>query len=399
MTLASGRTHLAIPGPSVFPEAVLRAMHRTAPNIYEGELPDMVPGIVEDLKAIARTRHHVAVYIANGHGAWEAAVSNVFSRGDKVLVMATGSFGLGWASVASGLGLDVEIMDFGKRSPVDPDRLADRLAQDKGGQIKAVLSVQVDTATGVRNDVPAMRAALDKAGHPALLMIDCIACLACDAFEMDEWGVDVMVAASQKGLMTPPGLGFVFFNDRADAARDGADCATPYWDWRPRSRPEIFYQYFGGTAPTNHLYGLRVALDMIRDEGLISVWQRHAALAQAVWSAVDHWGQDGPLEINAPSANIRSNAVTAVRAGSAKGTELRQWCETRAGLTLGIGLGLADPDTPEWHHNFRIGHMGHVNATMVLGTLATIEAGLKAVGIAHQPGGAEAAAQVIAAQA
>lgn len=227
-------------------------------------------------------------------------------------------------------------------------------------------------------------------------MIDCIACLACDVFEMDAWGVDVMVTGSQKGLMTPPGLGFVFYNDKADRIREHANCVTGYWDWRPRTDPDLFYKYFCGTAPTHHLYGLREALDMIAEEGLDAVWRRHGVLAKAVWAAVDRWGAGGPLELNAPDPAFRSYAVTSIRAGSAKGTELRKWCEDKAGLTLGIGLGMAPPDAPEWHHFFRIGHMGHVDAHMVLGALATIEAGLKAVGIPHTPGGTEAAASVIA---
>ncbi len=396
MSLGNGRHYLAIPGPSVIPDRVLAAMHRPAPNIYTGELIDMVPGIVRDLKAIARTNGHLAMYIANGHGVWEAALTNVFSRGDKVLVPATGTFSEGWAAMALGLGIDAEVMDFGKRDPIDMARLTERLVADKNHEIKALMTVQVDTSTSIKTDVAALRAALDAAGHPALLMIDCIACLGCDDFHMDAWGVDVMVAGCQKGLMTPPGMGFVFFNDKADRARETANCVTPYWDWRPRSAPEMFYLYFCGTAPTHHLYGLREALDMIAEEGLEAVLRRHGVLANAVWAAFDAWGAAGPMELNVRDRAFRSNAVTSVRVGSAKSTELREWVSARAGLTLGIGLGMAAPDAPEWHHFFRIGHMGHVNATMVLGALATIEAGMTAVGIEHARGGVEAAASVVA---
>ena len=399
MSLGNGRHTLAIPGPSVIPDRVLAAMHRPAPNIYHGELADMVPGIVTDLKAIAGTKHHAAIYISNGHGVWEAAITNVFSRGDKVLVPATGTFSQGWADMAQALGVDAEVLDFGQRSAIDMARLAERLAADKAHEIKAVMTVQVDTSTSVRNDVAALRRVLDEVGHPALLMIDCIACLGCDAFQMDDWGVDVMVTGCQKGLMTPPGMGFVFFNDKADRARETANCVTPYWDWRPRVEPEMFYLYFCGTAPTHHLYGLRTALDMIAEEGLEQVLRRHAVLARSVWAAFERWGEIGPLELNVQDAASRSHAVTSVRVGSAKSTALREWVEHRAGLTLGIGLGMAPAGTPEWHHFFRVGHMGHVNAHMLLGTLATIEAGLTAVGIEHAKSGVEAAAEIVAREA
>ena len=222
------------------PDRVLQAMHRAAPNIYTGQLVEMTHGIVPDLKAVARTKHHVAMYIANGHGAWEAAVCNTLSPGDKVLVLATGRFALGWAEMAKPLGIDCQILDFGLRSTIDMAQVEEALAADKTHRIKAVLAVQVDTSTSVKNDVAKLRHAMDAAGHPALLMIDCIACLGCDKFEMDAWGVDVMVAGCQKGLMTPPGMSFVFFNDKADAARDTAKCVTNYWDWRPRINPEEY---------------------------------------------------------------------------------------------------------------------------------------------------------------
>lgn len=394
MSLGNGRTYLAIPGPSVMPDRVIRAMMRASPNIYNGEMPDMVPGLLRDLMAVARTRHNVALYICNGHGTWEAALCNVTSLGDLVLVAATGSFAYGWAETAEALGVSAEVLDFGLRAPIDPQRLQDRLAADTEGRIRAVLTVQTDTATSVRSDIAAVRQAIDAAGHDALLMVDSIACLGCDPMEMDDWGVDVLITGSQKGLMTPAGMGFVFFNDKADRWRDTATNVTHYWDWRPRVDPDVFYQYFCGTAPTHHLYALREALTMIGDEGLENVWARHAALAEAVWTAFEHWGKTGPMEMNAKDCSYRSHAVTCVRVGSDKGTALRNWCENQAGLTLGIGLGMDPTD-----HFFRVGHMGHVNAQMVLGALATIEAGLKAVGIPHTPGGATAAAEIIAARA
>ncbi len=397
MSLAHGRHLLAIPGPSVMPDRVLAAMHRAAPNIYAGEMIELTRSLIPDLRAVARTRHAATIYIGNGHAVWEASLANVLSRGDRVLVPATGSFGLGWAEMARRLGAEVEIMDFGKRTPVDLARLEERLAADRGHAIRAVLAVQTDTSTSVRSDIAGMRAALDRAGHPALLMADCIACLACDAFHMDDWGVDVMVAASQKGLMTPPGLGFVWFNPRADAAREQANCVTAYWDWRPRAEPEEYWQYFDGTAPTHHLFGLREALDMLlHEEGLEAAWARHAKLARAVWAAFEAWGAGGPAELNVADPAHRSHAVTAVRIGSPHGTALRDWLTAKAGVTLGIGLGMAPPGDPAWHGFFRVGHMGHVNAHMILGTLGAIEAGMKALGLPYGSGALAAAADVIA---
>ena len=391
MTFANGRTYLAIPGPSVMPDRVLRAMHRTAPNIYTGELIELTKSLVPDLKSLAGTTGDVAMYIANGHGIWEAALSNVLSRGETVLVLGTGRFCHGWGEMAEGLGIKTEVLDFGERDTIDPARVVEALAADTAGRIKAVLMVHVDTSSSVRNDVPTMRAVLDRLGHPALLMVDCIASLACDRFEMDSWGADVMVAASQKGLMTPPGMGFVWFNSRAAAARDSATCATVYWDWRERINPDYYYKYFDGTAPTHHLYGLREALDMIAEEGLEAIWTRHEGLAHAVWAAVEAWGADGPMRLNIKDPSLRSHAVTSVELGSPDGERLQEWCKEKAGVTLGIGLGREPADA-----FFRIGHMGHVNAHMVLGTLAAMDAGLKALGIPHGAGALEAATGAIA---
>ncbi len=396
MSLAQGRHYLAIPGPSVMPDRVLRAMHRAAPNIYTGALVDLTDSLIPDLKAVARTKHQVAMYIANGHGAWEAALANTHSRGDRVLVLATGRFAHGWAEMASRMGIECEILDFGKSSDVDIAQVEEALAADSAHSFKSVLVVQVDTSTSVKNDIQAVRAALDAADHPALLQVDCIACLGCDWFEMDGWGVDVMVAGCQKGLMTPPGMSFVFFNDKAEAARERADCVTSYWDWRPRANPREYYQYFGGTAPTHHLYGLREALDMIAEEGLEHIWTRHEVLAKAVWTAFEAWEAEGPVRLNIREREKRSVAVTSVRIGPPHGTELRTWLTGKAGVTLGIGLGMAPPDDPAWHGFFRVAHMGHVNSHMVLGTLVTIEAGLQALGIPHGKGALEAAATVCA---
>ncbi|MBB5723114.1 alanine-glyoxylate transaminase/serine-glyoxylate transaminase/serine-pyruvate transaminase [Loktanella ponticola] len=389
MSLANGRAYLAIPGPSVMPDAVLQAMNRASPNIYEGELHDLTRSLIPDLKTIARTEHNVAIYIGNGHAAWEAALSNVLSRDDTVLVLATGLFCVGWGEVAKGLGVNVQTIDYGNTEPVDLDQLAAVLKADTDHKIKAILAVHVDTSTSVKNDVPGMRRVLDEVKHPALLMVDCIASFGCDRFEMDAWGVDVMVTACQKGLMTPAGISFVYFNDKANAAQ--GDCVTAYWDWRKRINPEVYFMYFYGTAPTHHLYGLRVALDLILAEGVESVWDRHAILANAVWAAFDKWSVPGGIALNIAKPENRSHAVTSCVATSPDGDRLRQWCEHQAGLTLGIGLGRSPSDA-----YFRIGHMGHVNAHMIMGVLGTMEAGLKALDIPHGDGGLAAAVMVIA---
>jgi len=390
MSLSQGRPYLAIPGPSVIPDPVLQAMHRPSPNIYEGELQDITASVTADLKRIAHTTGHCAMYIGNGHAAWEAALANTLSRGDTVLVLATGRFGIGWGEIAQQMGIAVETLDFGVSDVVDPARVEETLTADKARRIKAVLAVHVDTSTSVRNDIAAVRHAIDAAGHPALLMADCVASFACDRFEMDAIGVDVTVTGCQKGLMTPAGMGYVFFNDKADAAR--GDCVTGYWDWRRRVDPEIFYEYWYGTAPTHHVYGQRKALDLILEEGIEAVWARHATLAQAIWAAFDVWAEAGPLHLNVADPAHRSHAVTSCVAGSPNGDRLRAWCEHQAGLTLGIGLGRTPPDA-----FFRVGHMGHINPPMILGALATILSGLKALDIPHGKGGLEAAAEVIAA--
>ncbi|WP_071672855.1 pyridoxal-phosphate-dependent aminotransferase family protein [Nioella nitratireducens] len=393
MSLANGRQYLAIPGPSVMPDRVLQAMHQPAPNIYTGPLVEMTEGIVADLKAVAGTAHDAAIYIANGHGAWEAALANTMSRGDRILILGTGRFCLGWGEIARGLGVETEVLDFGYRAGVDLDRVAEVLRADTDHTLRAVLAVQVDTASSVKNDIAGLRRVLDETGHPAMLFSDNIACLGVDEFHMDAWGVDLMVTGSQKGLMVPPGLGFVFFGPKAAAARESANCVTPYWDWRPRANPAMFYQYFGGTAPTHHLFGLRESLDMIKEEGMQAIWHRHATLARAIWAAFDSWGEGCAIALNIADPAARAHAVTTVRMGGDDGTRLRAWLEQVAGITLGIPLGAPEPDMPGI---FRIGHMGHVNAHMVMGVLGSIQAGMYALGIAHGPGGLEAAARVIA---
>jgi alanine-glyoxylate transaminase/serine-glyoxylate transaminase/serine-pyruvate transaminase len=393
---AQGHHTLAIPGPSMIPERVLQAMHRPAPNIYTGELVEITRSIIPDLKRVARTEGEVAMYIGNGHAAWEAALANTLSPGDAVLIPASAQFSRSWAAMAEPLGLEVRMLETDPRAPIDPAAVGQALREDAEGRISAVLAVHVDTATSALSDVAAIRREMDAAGHPALLMADCIASMACDRFEMDAWGVDVAITGCQKGLMVPPGMAFVFFNERAERAREGAGCVTAYWDWNPRARPDLFYRHFNGTAPTHHLYGLRTALDMlVHEEGVEAAWARHEALASAIWAACEAWEAPGGLKLNMRDRAERSRAVTSLRLPG-RGTELRDWLERNMGLTLGIGLGMAPSDDPAWHGFFRIGHMGHVSGQQVMGTLGAIEAGLVALDVPYGKGALPAAARTLA---
>ena len=286
---ANGLTYLAIPGPSVMPERVLRAMHRPAPNIYTGELHELTHGLVPDLKAVAGTAHNVAIYIANGHGVWEAALSNVIGPGDTVLVLATGRFCVGWGEMAEALGATVQTIDFGDSDAVDLAKLKAALQADKDGKIKAVLTVQVDTSTGVLNDVKGMRGVLDAVGHDALLMCDCIASLGCDAYHMDEWGVDVMIAASQKGLMTPPGIGFVFFGPKAQLARDVYQLAK-HEKWIDAKDRIAAYKLYAdlrgfiekpGTTVNNNTLVDRRSVMVVTDHGTDEEWEAKLRAQQA----------------------------------------------------------------------------------------------------------------------
>lgn len=396
MSFARGRELVLTPGPSVMPDRVLRAMQRPAPNIYEGELVEITDSILRDLGRLAGTAGETALYVSNGHGVWEAALSNLFGPGDAILALASGTFGHGWADTGRVMGLDVEVLDFGRHAPVDPTALGERLKEDTAHHIKGILVVHADTSSSVRNDVSRLRQAIDDVGHPALLLVDCIASFCCDVYEMDDWGVDVTVTACQKGLMTPPGLAYVMFNGKAAAIARANPVRSPYWNWSPRTQPERFYERFCGTAPTHLLYAQREALDMIAEEGRAAIFKRHALLARAVWAAVVAWSSDGPLRCNIVDPEFRSHAVTTILADAHDMLQLRRWCEDEAGLILGLGLGFLIPQFMEGKSVFRIGHMGHLNPPMLLGALATIDSGLKALDIPHGPGALEAAAMVTA---
>lgn len=311
MSLRHGREFLAIPGPTTVPDEVLGAMHRPAVDIYAGELVGMTASCLADLKRIFRTEGRTYIYAANGHGAWEAALSNVLSRGDKVLVLESGRFARGWGEMAQVMGIEVEILPGDWRRAVDPADVEARLRADRAGEIKAILVVQVDTASSVANDIAAIRRAIDSAGHGALYLVDTIASLATMPFEMDAWGVDVAVSGSQKGLMTPPGLSFIAANGKARAAHKSAGLVTAYWDWTFRDGEEHYMKYCG-TPPEHLLFGLRKALDMLLAEGFDSIFNRHRLLASAVQAAVERWREGAVLDFNIVKPEERAPSVTTV---------------------------------------------------------------------------------------
>jgi alanine-glyoxylate transaminase/serine-glyoxylate transaminase/serine-pyruvate transaminase len=367
------------------PDEVLQAMHRPAMDIYSGEMLKITESILADLARLFRTKGRCYIYIANGHGAWEAAITNVLSRGDKILVLESGRFAMGWGEAAEQLGIKVELLKGDWRRAVRPAELEARLRQDKAGEIKAILVAQIDTASGVVNDIEAIGKVMKSTGHPGLLMVDTVASLGCMPFDMDAWGIDVAMSGSQKGLMTPPGLGFVAANDKARKAHQRAGLRTPYWDWTFRDGEEHYMKY-AGTPPEHLLFALRKAMDMIFAEGLDNVFLRHRLLAEAVRRAVGVWSEGQALAFNISEAGERSDTVTTVLVqGGHEAQKLRDYCNQKCGVVLGTGIGALSGKA------IRIAHMGHVNAPMVLGTLGVIEVGLKALGVPHGAGGVRAA--------
>jgi alanine-glyoxylate transaminase/serine-glyoxylate transaminase/serine-pyruvate transaminase len=385
MVVRAGREFLAIPGPTTMPDEVLRAMHRPALDIYSDTMVQLTHSLLSDLSRLFATKGHSYIYIANGHGAWEAVLSNVLSRGDRILVLESGRFAVNWGNAAAAMGADVEFLKGDWRRAVRPAEVEARLRLDKEHTIKAILTVQVDTASGAINDIAAIGQAIKAAGHPALFIVDAVASLGCMPFEMDAWGIDVAMSGSQKGLMAPPGLGFVVANDRAREVHKTAGLRTPYWDWTERDGPE-HYRKYAGTAPVHLLFALRQALDMLFDEKLENVFQRHRLLAEAVRRAVAVWSEGQVLGFNIAEPGERSNTVTTVVMNNGyEPATLQRYCKDKCGVVLGVGIGDLSGQA------FRIAHMGHVNAPMILGTLGVIEVGLNALGIPHGEGGTEAA--------
>ena len=388
MSVRAGREFLASPGPTTVPDEVLRAMHRPAVEIYSGPLLALTEGLMRDVARVFNTRGHAYIYSANGHGAWEAALTNVLSRGDRVLALESGRFAVSWGEHARRMGVEVEVLKGDMRRAVRPAEVEARLRADRkspgGSTIKAVLVVQIDTASGVVNDIAAIGQAIRAAGHDALLMVDAVASLGCMPFDMDDWGVDVAMSGSQKGLMTPPGLSFVAANDRAREAHRTAGLRTPYWDWTEREAKE-HYKKYAGTPPEHLLYGLRQALDLLFEEGLPNVFRRHQLLAEAVRRAVGVWAEGQVIGFNVIEPAERCDTVTPVLANGHDPDALRAYCDDKCGVVLGHGIGELSGKA------FRIAHMGHVNAPMILGTLSVIEMALGALRIPHGRGGAQAA--------
>ncbi len=388
MTVRAGREFLAIPGPTTMPDEVLQAMHRPALDIYSSQMVELTESLLADLSKLFATKGKSYIYIANGHGAWEAVLSNVMSRGDKLLVLESGRFAIGWGNAAALMGVDVEVLKGDWRRAIRPAEVEARLKEDKEHRIKAIVAVQVDTASGAYNDIEAIGKAIKSAGHPALFMVDTVASLGCMPFEMDEWGVDVAMSGSQKGLMTPPGLGFVAANARAFEAHKHANLRTPYWDWSEREGTE-HYRKYAGTAPVHLLFALRKAIDMLHAEGLENAFLRHRLLAKAVRRAVAAWSEGQVLGFNIAEANERSDTVTTVTMNGFDPAALQRFCKEKCGVVLGTGIGDLSGQA------FRIAHMGHVNAPMILGTLGVIEVALHALKIPHGKGGTEAAIEYL----
>jgi alanine-glyoxylate transaminase/serine-glyoxylate transaminase/serine-pyruvate transaminase len=388
MTVRAGRELLASPGPTNIPDEVLQAMHRPAVEIYSKPLIAMTDGLLRDLSRVFRTAGRSYIYIANGHGAWEAALTNVLSKGDKVLVLESGKFALDWGDAAARLGIEVEIVPSDWRHAIPPEEIERRLRADKGNTIKAILAVHVETSSSLLTDIAGIGQAIKSAQHDALLMVDAIASLGCVPFEMDAWGVDVAMSGSQKGLMAPPGLSFVAAGERARDAHRKAGLRTPYWDWTTRDG-DLHYVKYAGTPPMQMMFAMRQALDMLFAEGLDNALLRHRLLAQAVRSAIAVWSKRKTLDFFIVEPDARSDAVTTILTGGWNAELLRDYCDTKCGVTLGRGLGKLNGSA------FRIAHMGHNNAPMVLGALGVIETGLRALGVAHGAGGVQAAIEFL----
>ncbi len=343
----------------------------------------MVQTCFDDLAALFGTSGEVVVYSTLGHGAWEATLSNLFDVGDVALLPETGVFASVWGQMASDLGVEVQVLPTDWRSAISPESVHDALVADTERRIKGVLVTHTETATGVTSDLDAIGEAIRASGHPALYIVDAVASLGTAPLHMDHSGIDVALSASQKGLMGAPGLGFTAVGARGAQRAHEVTRPRAYWSWLTRLGA-TGYQRFCGTPPEHHLFALRAALDLIAAEGLENVIGRHRRLAGAVHAAVDHWA--GALELNCISADQRANAVTAIL--TAEGTDpdkLRTMLRERWNVSVGGGLG------PMEGRAFRIGHLGALNETMILGVLGAIEGAMAVGGMPHQPGGVTAA--------
>ena len=384
--LHSGRHFLQIPGPTNVPDRVLRAIDGPTIDHRGPEFAVLGKTVIAGMKKVFKTAGDVVIYPSSGTGAWEAALVNTLSPGDRVLMAETGHFATLWKKLAQRLGLDVEFIPGDWRHGADPEAIAKRLAADNGHAIKAVCVVHNETSTGVTSKVVDARAAIDRAGHPALFMVDTISSLASIDYRHDEWGVDVTVGGSQKGLMLPPGLSFNAISAKALAASKKAKLPRSYWDWQEMLavNPAGFFPY---TPATNLLYGLAVALEMLFEEGLDRVFARHDRLAEATRRAIRGWG----LEILCADPALYSSTLTAIIVPDGHNADtLRKVILERFDMSLGQGLGKLAGKV------FRIGHLGHFNDLMLCGTLAGVEMGLALARVPHRKGGTQAAIDYLA---
>ena len=386
MAHRSGRHFLQIPGPTNVPHRILKAIDAATIDHRGPDFARMTREILDGLKPIFQTTGPVIVFPASGTGAWEAALVNTLAPGDRVLMSETGQFAVLWRGLAERLGFEVDFLPGDWRRGADPDAIEAKLADDGGHRIKAVCAVHNETSTGVTSRIADIRRAIDGADHPALFMVDTISSLASIDYRHDEWGVDVTVAGSQKGLMLPPGLSFNAISDKALEASKSAGSPKSYWDWKGmvEANENGFFPY---TPATNLLYGLRESISMLEDEGLDNVLARHARLAEATRRAVAAWG----LEIQATDPREVSNSLTAVRMPDGHDADaFRAVVLERFSMSLGSGLGKMAGRL------FRIGHLGDFNDLMLAGTLAGIEMGLGLAGVPHEKGGVDAALAYLA---
>jgi alanine-glyoxylate transaminase/serine-glyoxylate transaminase/serine-pyruvate transaminase len=381
MPNTSGRHFLQVPGPTNVPDRVLRAMARPTIDHRGPEFARLGLELLDELKPIFKTSGKIVIFPSSGSGAWEAAIVNTLSPGDKVLMFETGQFATLWKEMAVNLGLDVHFVPGDWRHGAEQDEVESILREDRGHQIKALMVVHNETSSGVTNSVPAMRKALDRAGHPALLMVDTISSLGSMDYRHDEWGVDVAIAGSQKGLMLPPGLSFNAMSEKAMAASKSARLPKSYWDWQAMltNNKNGFFPY---TPATNLLYGLRESLDMLHEEGLENVFARHARHGEATRRAVRAWG----LETACLNPTQYSSSVTAVfMPPTSNADEFRKIVLDQFNMSLGSGLGKLAGKV------FRIGHLGDFNDLMLAGTLSGVEMGLALASVPHSLGGVAAA--------
>jgi alanine-glyoxylate transaminase/serine-glyoxylate transaminase/serine-pyruvate transaminase len=386
MNVARGWQFFMHPGPTNIPHRVLQAMARPAVDFTAPEFVALRDRSLERMKSILKTKKgFVITYAASGNGAWDASIANLFSPGDKVLIPQTGFFADRWSNTARAYGLDVIPIATPDRRAVDPEVVAKHLAADTAHAIKAVMLIQNETATGMRHPIAEVRAAMNRVGHPALYLVDTISSLASYDFRMDEWGVDLVIGGSQKGLMMPPGMAFTAINGCAWEAAQSARNPRRYWDWRPMVQ-DGKQVAFCGTPPIAHFYGLEAALDMIEEEGLENVFARHRRLANATRACVRHWGKEGGIEIYSLDADAASDSLTAVLMPAGHDADrVREIAANRYSVALGRGLAVLQGRV------FRIGHMGDLNEPMLLGALGAIELALAKAGVPHMRGGIDAA--------